>query len=770
MLTSRTFLAALISLLFIPSAIAEQNGDHSVQETISEDQCIIPENTTQNDSDIANTPVSIEADNVEVRGQNEAVYQGDVKIKQGQRTLTADTITVNQGEDSIIAQGNVQFTDGQLKTVSAQANSDLKGEKTELHQTQYKFLCQAGRGEATYILKDGQTVYKMEDGSLTTCPEDNHSWRIKASAIDIDNDEQEATFYHTRFEVLDVPIVYWPYITVPIGDQRKTGFLFPGGGYDTRNGAEISIPIYFNLAPNYDLITTVNYMEKRGVQLNNEFRYLTNGFGRGGLDVEYLNQDQLNLDIGSRWAMNYYHNGIYQRHWKFEADYSRASDIDYFTDMDSSIGNREDGQLLQSGEVAYRTQNATTSLKVRDFQVMNTYSKPYRLMPQLGFTYYRPNTLGLLDLEFDSHISNFKTDDDSKPDATRVHLAPGVILPLSAPWGQLTTEAKVMYSYYQQNLKNGSALVNNPNLEDNVQRVVPEFRIHGSLFMDRSTLWLDNYTQSLEPQLQYLYIPEIDQTNIYSGYDTTLLQTDYYGLFRSQKYSSVDYIAAANQFSYGATSRFYDSNFKERFNIALGQIFYLNRQSDESDFSAWALDTEININSNWQYKGDLQYDIDLSKLQIGSSTIEYRVPGRGYSQLNYRYVTKDYIQANAPDIPDTRLNQYTRDGISQVGFLTGFNINRYWDAKAQYFHDLTENVMLESLANLTYTDDCWFFGLTYSHHIVAWDTVGQINPGPEYESKISVNVGLRGLGKNLQMTYSDGGNALGYSRPFSLNN
>ncbi|MDN3683870.1 hypothetical protein QW180_06980 [Vibrio sinaloensis] len=31
-------------------------------------------------------------------------------------------------------------------------------------------------------------------------------------------------------------------------------------------------------------------------------------------------------------------------------DYSQVSDVDYFTDVDSSIGNREDGQLVQEGK------------------------------------------------------------------------------------------------------------------------------------------------------------------------------------------------------------------------------------------------------------------------------------------------------------------------------------------------------------------------------------------------------------------------------------
>lgn len=723
--------------------------------------------TKKNAADPAEETVNIEADSINASGRSQAVYQGDVVITQGHKKITADKVTINQGENSITADGNVNMNDGQIKSNSNKVNSDLKGERVELYDTQYKLLCQPARGEATYILKDGQSIYTMEDGSLTTCPEGNKSWRVKASDIDIDNEEEEATFYNTRFEILDVPVFYWPYITVPIGDKRKTGFLYPTGGYDSKNGLEINVPIYFNIAPQYDLTTTVNYMQRRGVQFENEFRYLTDGFGRGSIDFEYLNKDDLYSEKGARWGVNFSHDGIYDRHWKFSVDYSRVSDNDYFADLDSNIGNREDGQLLQAGEVSYRTDYSDTTLKVRDFQVLSS-SQPYRLMPQLQYEYHRPDVLPHIDMEWNSHISRFETDDDDLPDATRVHLEPGVVVPFYAPWGQLTSEAKLMYTYYDQDLKNGSVSTYNSDIKETASRTVPEYRMTGTLFLDNSQKWLGGYTQTLEPRLQYLYIPEVNQDDIYQGYDTTLMQLDYYGLFRDMKYSSVDYIAPANQLSYGATSRFYDDNYKERFNVSLGQIYYINPNNGEANLSAWALENEWNINDEWLFKGGVQYDGDVSELQMANSTLEYKLPGGGYTQLNYRYISKGYIEDNTTNL--NNVDQYTRDGISQAGIMNSFTIAQRWSVQANYYHDLTEQNMLESLVGVTYNDDCWFLGLTYSRHIMNSGDVRSVypEPGPEYESKVSLNIGIKGLGQSAGVTYSDGGNALGYGRPFSL--
>lgn len=51
-------------------------------------------------------------------------------------------------------------------------------------------------------------------------------------------------------------------------------------------------------------------------------------------------------------------------------------------------------------------------------------------------------------------------------------------------------------------------------------------------------IWAEGATQTLEPRVQYLYVPYRDQSNIYT-YDTTLLQTDYSGLFRDRTYSGL---------------------------------------------------------------------------------------------------------------------------------------------------------------------------------------------------------------------------------------
>lgn len=778
---SRTLLAASISTaLYVSTTQAETITDSSVQEMPSIDQCLI-EPAAENETQL---PAHVESDRLEAINGDKAIYSGDVRVTQGNKTILADNVTLHQQENIVVAEGNVNFSDGQIKSVSDRATNNLTTDEMTLENTDYEFLCEPGRGNAVYVSKTGKAVYEIEDGSITSCPIGDNAWRLRASSISVDQDEEQATFYNPRFEIQSVPVFYLPYLTVPVGDTRKTGFLYPTVSYGSSDGFEAEVPVYWNLAPNYDLETTFKYMKKRGTQLNSKFRYLSD-FGSGSIKSEYLPDDKKYEEKGDRWGAQLEHSGIFQQSWLFELDYSKVSDIDYFTDVNSSsIGNREDGQLLQEGQATYRSQNWDASVLVRDFQVLTTTNNlPYRLMPQLEYNYYAPEVMKYLDFDLISHVSLFDTDAKGKPSATRVHVEPGITIPVGNTWGTWTTEARLLGTYYQQDLDGVDTGTGSDyeGLEESASRVIPEFRSHAGIVLERDTTIVGNYTQTLEPQLQYLYVPKEDQSNI-GRYDTTLLQTDYYGLFRSRKYSGVDRIASANQVSYGASSRFFDDEYKERLNISFGQIFYIDKDtkqnlkdddsSKNTNYSSWAVEVDFNYDDYLFYHGGVQYDIDTSAMQLANSTIEYRFAG-GYIQTNYRYVTKDYIG----DTVDFNIGSITKDGISQAGLLGAYQISPKWNASAQYFYDLTTEEELEWLARINYKSDCWYIGFTYSNQLRSWegDYINTSNASPVYENNFSVNFGIVGFGTNIgsdsgAVGESSSDNALSYGRPFFLNN
>ncbi|MCE0494118.1 LPS assembly protein LptD [Vibrio salinus] len=775
----RSLLAASVSAaLFAPQLQANTSSDDNNNNSITplNEQCLIENKSTDKNTE---QPINVEADKLEAVNGDKATYSGNVIVVQGNKRISAEKVTMHQKENVVVAEGNVTFNDGQVKATSTKATNRLNDDKITLENTKYHFLCEPGRGDAVYVSKTGKAIYQIEDGSITSCPEGDDAWRMTASSIDIDKNEEEATFYNPRMEILNVPVFYLPMLTVPIGDTRKTGMLYPSFAFGSNNGFQTNIPIYWNLAPNYDLQTDIHYMEKRGTQLNSKFRYLTT-LGSGSIDYEYLPDDDKYPEKGDRWGLQYQHSGIYHQNWKFGINYAKVSDVDYFTDVDSSIGTKQDGQLVQEGQVAYRAEDWDLSLLTRDFQILTSDgTQPYRLMPQLAFNYYAPGVVKHLDFDVKSHISRFETNDKDLPDATRVHIEPGIAIPLGASWGNWTTEARLLSTYYKQDLKD----ITGSDYKESVSRTIPEFRSHMGLVLENSESFLLGYTQTLEPQIQYLYVPKKDQSEI-ARYDTTILQTDYYGLFRSRKYGSVDYIAPANQVSYGATTRFFDNNYKERFNLSFGQIFYIDSAinplnssgaNDSSDYSAWAIESDFNFNDYLFYHGGVQYDVDADQMQLANSSLELRQDDN-FIQANYRYVSKEYIENTLGDSfakNSISLDELTEDGISQVGAVGQYAINRHWKVNGDYYYDLTIDQAIEWQAGLTYLSDCWYIGFSYSKELNNWTNGFSQYPDsdPEYENNFGINFGIVGFGTNMSAgSSSNSSGTLGYGNPFFLNN
>jgi LPS-assembly protein len=731
------------------------------------DQCLI--NTNEN-QDIESLPTYVEADSLEGRRGDKAVYQGDVVVTQGTQVIKADTITLHEEENIAVAEGNVFLADGQIKTDATRATTNLDTNNSTIENADYEMLCEAGRGTAKVIYSEGKAFYEIEDGTITACPEGDKSWRLRASSIEIDQEKEVANLISPRLEVQNIPVFWLPYLTIPTGDARKTGFLYPTVAFGSRDGFEAEVPFYWNIAPNYDLETNIKYMQNRGLQLDNTFRLLTD-LGRTNVDFQWLGDDKLYPEYGDRWGAGLYHTGIYDNNWKFGIDYGQVSDIYFFRDVDSNIGEREDGQLKQEAYTSYRNNNWDTTLRVRNFQLLYETSSgselPYQMLPQFEANYYLPQVYRYLDLDVISHVTRFETDGDTslQPDAaTRVHIEPGLTVPFVTTWGSLTSEARLLATYYNQEIDN---YVGTDDLQEEVLRFIPQFRSVASLILEREASLFDGYTQTLEPTVQYLFVGKEDQSGIYGQYDTTTLQGDYYSLFRARKKSGVDDIVAANQLSYGATTRFYDTQFRERASLSFGQIVHLDDryESTYDDQLAWAVEGEFNFNNYLLYRGGLYYSVDQSELATANSSLEYRY-SKGFIQGNYRYVTKEYID-NTVDFDTSSI---TTDGIAQVGLVTRYTFNRNWNANASYYYDTTENIPLEFVASLRYNSDCWYIGFTYSDLIRSYSNIGVEGSQPDYEQNLGINFGIIGFGTALGADSGTETGALGYSRPFGLDN
>lgn len=719
-------------------------------------------------------PIHITAEDVRGEYPNFVEYEGNVDIQQGNQTLTADKVKLTQTETAgelpvreVTATGNVHYDDPQIILKGPSAWSNLDNKNTDVNDGNYMMVGRQGRGDATKMKMRGENRYSiMENGTFTTCLPGNNSWSVAGSEVIIDREEEVAEIWHARFKVGDVPIFYSPYMQLPIGNKRRSGFLIPTGSYSSNDGLEFSLPYYWNIAPNYDATITPQFMTHRGVKLNNEFRYLI-APGTGTVAFDFLNHDRAYIkdkergkredrDSDDRWLFYWRHSGTYAEHWNFSSDYTKVSDPSYFTDFSSQYGSTTDGYATQKFSAGYSDTNWNTKVTHKQFQIFadNPNKRAYKAEPQVDFNYYK-NNLGAFDVHTYAQAARFTSVGKNNPDATRLHIEPEVNLPLSNGWANMNNSIKLYATHYDQDIPRSNT---DKSLEKNVTRVLPMFKSDAKVVFERDLFQGSDFVQTLEPRVQYLYIPYKDQDNI-NNFDSSLLQSDYSGLFRDRIYSGLDRIASANQFTTGVTTRVYDDALAERFNFSVGQIYYFERPragnsnrpiDDKSNTGSllWATDSMWRIDDNWGLRGGLQYDRRLGNVTMGNAVAEYRLDADRLVQLNYRFVDRDYIQATFRDLNQLGENQelpeYQR-GISQVGAVVSWPLSERWGFVGSYYYDTKQQQPASQLVGLQYNTCCWAVNLGYERKIVGWQ---KEKFSSEYDNKWSINVELRGLNNN----------------------
>lgn len=722
------------------------------------------------EGDTNNLPVTINADHAKGDYPENAVFTGNVDIQQGNSRLQSDEVQLHQKQvagqpdpvRTVDALGNVHYDDNQVILKGPKAWSNLNTKDTNVWDGDYQMVDRQGRGTANLMKQRENNRYTiLENGTFTSCLPGSNTWSVVGSTVIQDREEEVAEIWNARFKLGPVPVFYSPYLQLPIGDKRRSGFLIPNAKYSTNNGLEFTLPYYWNIAPNFDATITPHYMEKRGMQWQNEFRYLT-GAGSGlmefdylGSDDEYKNEPGVNPADSDkhRWLFYWRHSGVVDQVWRFNADYTKVSDDKYFNDFNSEYGSSTDGYATQKFSVGYTTENFDATLATKQFQVFDSQRtrNSYRAEPQLDVNFYQ-NDVGPFDTRIYGQAVHFTNVNEDLPEATRLHIEPVISLPLSNGWASLNTEAKLMATHYQQtNLDRYEAKVNrNSKLEEDVNRTMPQFKMDGKLIFDRDMNSAAGWTQTLEPRVQYLYVPYRDQSTI-NNYDSSLLQSDYSGLFRDRTYGGLDRIASANQVTTGLTTRIYDDASVERFNVSVGQIYYftqsrtgddnINWEKDKDTGSViWAGDTYWRMTDRWGLRGGVQYDARLANFATGNGVVEYRRDNDRLVQLNYRYASPEYIQATLPSFATSE--QY-KEGISQVGMVASWPIVDRWSVVGAYYYDTKAKQTADSMLAVQYNSCCYAIRVGYERKINGWE-----NNESKYDNVFGFNIELRGLSSN----------------------
>ncbi|MEI6895423.1 MAG: LPS assembly protein LptD [Colwellia sp.] len=766
MLFSRTLLFILTTLLLCLTQRVEANTDTNKKPSeASAIQCPLPtfSDISMGMPLVIDDSIRISSLHASIEKDQIAQFNGSIILIDKNQKIMADQLAFDRLKMQIEAVGNIHYQGQQINIFAETLSASKVSRSTQMTDASYQLDGNPGHGKAKQLSIDGDGRLSLIDSTFTTCFQAVPDWQIKAAEINLSSSGDFGEAYHAQFRVMGVPILYIPYFSFPVSNNRLSGFLYPELTTTTNSGIELSAPFYWNIAENYDATITPHYMSKRGLQLQTEFRYLVN-MQSGIIDFEYLHKDkELKANNDARYLARIQHIGTFSEDFRAYVDFTTISDDNYLVDIGSKQYNSNDAYLYQTGELAYFGKQWQATVQLQGFEVLGDHEPSYKTLPHITLSAQQP--LNFLNGQFEvySEMTNFKTSKKDQVEANRYHVEAGFIFPITRPAWFLNSEVKLMHTYYQQDNITQYNLAQGTALEEKVDRTLHKIRFHGGINFDRELqVFGQNYRHTIEPQLQYLYVPEKDQSMI-GLYDTTELQDDFHGIFRDTSFSGLDRIAAANQYTWGVTNRLLNTDNLEIIRISVGRIQYLGDTNNtlvndveiNETHSSLAADLFYRINHQWQISGDIQYNTLEEYTNKGKINIDYQINQYNLVQLNHRY-TRDV----------------SGDSLEQASVLTSFAINENWAFVGRITQDLQQNKSVESYAGFQYESCCWAVRIAYHRHINSNLDVTS-SERKEFDTGINLKFIIKGLdGKQSAIGTQEmfDKSIFGYKRPYHLQN
>lgn len=635
-------------------------------------------------------PLFISADTVRSVSTDVIEASGKVEVRKAGQNFFADVLRYDRALNQIDARGNVRLEQPRLVVVGSTLKLQLDTHQGLLTDPRYRLLPVApsrvsGRGTAKSIEFTGEARYAAREATYTTCPVGNDDWYLKVGKLEIDQDEQVGTARNVMLTFKGVPLLYTPWADFSLNDARKTGFLAPTVGFTGKSGLDVTVPYYFNLAPNYDATLYPRLLATRGLQIGSEFRYLMPTY-HGEAALEYLPDDQ--TDSRSRWLAALTHRQRFNSRLKGEINFLRVSDNAYFRDLSNQVTVTSRSILPQEGVLRYEGDGWQAGLRVQQLQVLQDADAPiaptpYNRLPQITFTGHRG--VGKLQATLDSEYAHFQH--PTLVEGSRLTLYPSVTLPFRSSAFFFTPKLGYHFTRYQ--------LEDNGTYPEQNTRALPIASLDAGLFMERDFRFRDrSYLQTLEPRAYYVYAPFRDQSDI-PVFDSAPLDLNFTQIFTENQFMGGDRINDANQLTLALTSRFIDeTNGLERLKLAFGQRYYFASQQvtlpgtlprDQNSTDLLAL-LSGQINHAWRVDSGWQFDTDLGKTIKNTISASYRpAPGRAAS-MGYRFL----------------------DGaVEQLDSAIQWPLSPRLYGLMRANYSFRDNRMIEGLAGLEYNGGCW---------------------------------------------------------------
>lgn len=665
--------------------------------------------------------IHILADKALLHRNGVSQLEGKVQVTRGDQTLLSNALSFDNKTQVADSPGPLTLETPTMRIESRSGRFNLSSHSGNLNDSRYHYYPAHAHGEATHIERKGPGLTTLSRATYSTCPVGHVAWQLSASSVRLDQKSERGTARNVVIRFKSVPILYTPYLSFPLSNQRKSGLLPPIVGDSSNSGFEYRQPIYWNIAPQADATFTPQILSRRGAAFGTEFRYLSR-HSYTVLDGNYLPHDRL---YGApRWLY-----AIHQRTnplpgLSTHINYNRVSDSNYFNDLGNSLDVAGTTQLERNAAATYAASNWALSAQMQQYQMLDPAltpaELPYELLPKITFDGWLPETPFGLQTTLQTDWTRFLRRDSVT--GARLDVTPGLRLPLSGPAWFLTPAVKYRYTDYRLN----GQPTGTP--KDTV-RSLPIASLDGGLYFVRNAG--AQTEQTLEPRIYYLYVPYRNQQNL-PVFDTTLNDFSYGQLFADNRFSGGDRVGDANQLSLALTTRFINTDTgTELFSAGIGQILYFRPRDvtlpgypvQTRYRSDYAGRLNAALAGHWNGTAETTYDayehaVDTAYLGVGYHLDHQQLVNIGY--------------------------QFRRHQVDQTDLSFVWPLDPHWQAAGRWNFSVRDGRLLDAFAGLQYNSCCWAARFLARRYVTT--VTGKYNNGIYFELVLK---GLGNLGDSI---------------------
>ncbi|GAB3648743.1 LPS-assembly protein LptD [Ramlibacter alkalitolerans] len=645
----------------------------------------------------AQLPTFVEGDEVRGRPDLETIVEGDAELRRGDTVIRARRIEYTQPDDLARASGNVHIN--KAGNIFEGPLLELKVDAFEgfFNEPRYRFLRNDAYGQADRIdfVDDKHAV--IRNATYTTCqrkpgPSWMPDWILRAASISLDQEEEVGQAKNAVLSFMGLPILPVPSLSFPLGDGRKSGVLPPTFGIDNKSGVELTLPYYWNIAPNRDATLYPTLMSKRGVDLGAEFRYLEptyNGLLRGN----YLAGDRLRDK--DRWGFTAQHSQSALRLpglgvSSLSLNLNRVSDDDYWRDFSRNSASLTQRLLSNDAILNWSWSDVSLTARMLRWQTLQDLTDtstaiipPYNRSPQFTARQTRANLPGGVETYAEADYTHFThsigdglralfptTPEVTQPNAHRSFALLQVSRPWQAPGWFVVPKAQVHTRHYNFDRSTQFG-------QESATVTVPTLSLDSGLVFERATtLFGRRFVQTLEPRAFYVYTPFRDQNRL-PNYDSGLNDFNFATVYTENAFGGNDRIADNNLLTLGAATRLLDPDTgaeAARFAVAQRLRFQDQRVTlpggtpVSERLSDILFGASINLVPQWSADTTIQFN-PKTRESIRETL------GVRYSPGNYRVVSAAYRLQRAT-IPG-------QEGSEQIDIGWQWPLNDLWGDKGR---------------------------------------------------------------------------------------